>query len=199
MIEQYGTGIPCIKRYCDVEGVKFSYRQTANTTVIRFDRPGALHEGVPSRCRKPREAANARKAIRPGRGSRYGNRPQNGRVTKRELMAEAGIGKTKATETLKTLASKGMLEWVGASTNDPRQYYRPHRNQLNRYCPPVFEPAGSSNTPSISPTAQKVVNLAAEADIEDVMSSMMLERMRFCTLETVPVAQLAAAAISRCV
>ena len=54
-------------------------------------------------------------------------------------------------------------------------------------------------TPSISPTAQKVVNLAAEADIEDVMPSMMLERMRFCTLETVPVAQLAAAAISRCV
>ena len=81
----------------------------------------------------------------------------------------------------------------------PMPILPPHRNQLNRYCPPVFEPAGSSNTPSISPTAQKVVNLAAEADIEDVMSSMMLERMRFCTLETVPVAQLAAAAISRCV
>ena len=46
-------------------------------------------------------------------------------MTKRELMAEAGVGKMKATETLKTLASKGMLEWVGASTNDPRQYYRP--------------------------------------------------------------------------
>ena len=41
MIEQYGTGIPRIKRYCDAEGVKFSYRQTTNTTVIRFDRPGA--------------------------------------------------------------------------------------------------------------------------------------------------------------
>lgn len=41
MIEQYGTGIPRIKRYCDAEGVKFSYRQTAGTTVIRFDRPGA--------------------------------------------------------------------------------------------------------------------------------------------------------------
>lgn len=66
MIEQYGTGIPRIKRACDVAGVKFSYRQTAGTTVIRFDRPGALHEGVPSRCRKPREAANARKAIQPG-------------------------------------------------------------------------------------------------------------------------------------
>lgn len=50
---------------------------------------------------------------------------KNGRVTKRELMAEAGVGKTRATETLKTLASKGVLEWVGASTNDPRKYYRP--------------------------------------------------------------------------
>ena len=71
----------------------------------------------------------------------------------------------------------------------PTPILPPHRNQLNRYCPPVFEPADSDdNTPSISSTAQKVVNLAAEADIEDVMSSMMLERMRFCTLETVPVA-----------
>ena len=50
---------------------------------------------------------------------------KNGRATKRELMAEAGVGKMEATETLKTLASKGMLVWVGASTNDPRQYYRP--------------------------------------------------------------------------
>lgn len=40
---------------------------------------------------------------------------KNGRVTKRELMAEADVGKMKATETLKTLASKGVLEWVGAS------------------------------------------------------------------------------------
>lgn len=50
---------------------------------------------------------------------------KNGRVTKREIMAEADVGKMKATETLKTLASIGVLEWVGASTNDPRQYYRP--------------------------------------------------------------------------
>lgn len=56
---------------------------------------------------------------------------KNGRVTKRELMAEADVGKMKATETLKTLASKGVLEWVGASTNDPHQYYRP----VNINCP----------------------------------------------------------------
>lgn len=49
---------------------------------------------------------------------------KNGRVTKRELMAEADVGKMKATETLKTLASKGVLERVGASANDPHQYCR---------------------------------------------------------------------------
>lgn len=50
---------------------------------------------------------------------------KNGRVTKRELMAEADVGKMKATEALKTLAGMGVLEWVGASTNNPRQHYRP--------------------------------------------------------------------------
>lgn len=50
---------------------------------------------------------------------------KNGRVTKKALMERAGVGKTKATEALKTLASIGALEWVGASTNNPRQYYRP--------------------------------------------------------------------------
>lgn len=45
----------------------------------------------------------------------------------------------------------------------------PCRHQLNRYCPSVSEPAGSSSTPNISPTAQRVIDLAVEADIEDVM------------------------------
>ena len=31
MVEQYGTSIPRIKRYCDAEGVKFSYRRTRNS------------------------------------------------------------------------------------------------------------------------------------------------------------------------
>ena len=38
-----------------------------------------------------------------------------------------------------------------------------------RYCPPASEPAGDSSTPNISPTAQRVADLAAKADIEDVM------------------------------
>ena len=40
MIEQYGTGIPRIKRARDAAGVAFSYRQDVNSTVIRFERPG---------------------------------------------------------------------------------------------------------------------------------------------------------------
>lgn len=51
----------------------------------------------------------------------------------------------------------------------PAPVLPPCRHQLSRYCPPVSEPAGSSGTPSVSPAAQRVVDLAAEADIEDVM------------------------------
>ena len=58
-------------------------------------------------------------------GLKNEDRTQERQGDKRELMAEADVGKMKATETLKTLVSKGVLEWVGASTNDPRQYYRP--------------------------------------------------------------------------
>lgn len=41
MIERYGTGIPRIEKDCDAAGVKFGYRQTVNTTIIRFERPNA--------------------------------------------------------------------------------------------------------------------------------------------------------------
>lgn len=39
-------------------------------------------------------------------------------------MEQAGVGKMKATETLKRLAECGLLEWVGSNPHDPRQYYR---------------------------------------------------------------------------
>lgn len=45
MIEQYGTGIPRIKRACDAAGVVFSYRKDVNVTVIRFERPGGTVRG----------------------------------------------------------------------------------------------------------------------------------------------------------
>lgn len=126
MIEQYGTGIPRIKRYCDAEGVKFGYRQTANTTIIRFDRPGAqIIEEAPSGTESAKKAQELEGPFDLAEATAMRIARKNGRVTKRELMEEAGVGKMKATETLKMLADRGALEWVGTSTNDPRQYYRP--------------------------------------------------------------------------
>lgn len=87
---------------------------------------------------KPHQALDAQRSIPKQQSLQMPERPfdpaeaaameiarKNGRVTKRELMAEASVGKMKATEALKTLDSKGMLERVGASTNGPRQYYLP--------------------------------------------------------------------------
>lgn len=42
-----------------------------------------------------------------------------------DLMEEAGVGKTKALESLRELVNQGALVWVGKSQNDPHQYYRP--------------------------------------------------------------------------
>ena len=39
--------------------------------------------------------------------------------TRRKLSETAGIGKMKAVQTLKTLASKSALIWMGKSQNDP--------------------------------------------------------------------------------
>ena len=106
--------------------MRFSYRQTANTTAIRFDRPGAqvTREFLPD-AESPEKPQMPERSFDAAESAAMEIARKNGRVAKRELMAKADVGKMKATETLKTLASKGVLEWVGASTNDPHQYYRP--------------------------------------------------------------------------
>ena len=151
MIEQYGTGIPRIKRYCDAEGVKFSYRQTANTTVIRFDRPSAqVIEELPSGAEstgRPQERQGDEKGDH-GRGRRRKDEG-DGNAEGARQQGSARMGRRKHER--------------------PAPVLPPCRHQLNRYCPPVSEPASSSSTPNISPAAQKVVDLAAEADIKDVM------------------------------
>lgn len=122
-IEQYGTGIPRIKRYCDAEGVKFSYRQTANTTVIRFDRPGA-QVSIEENASMPKHIGAAKyEILDEAERIAITLATERGRVTRRELSETAGIGKMKAVQTLKTLASKGALIWMGKSQNDPHQYY----------------------------------------------------------------------------
>ena len=122
-IEQYGTGIPRIKRYCDAEGVKFSYRQTANTTAIRFDRPGA-QVSIEENASMPKHIGAAKyEILDEAERIAITLATERGRVTRRELSETAGIGKMKAAQTLKTLASKGALIWTGKSQNDPHQYY----------------------------------------------------------------------------
>ena len=127
MIERYGTGIPRIKRDCDAAGVMFAYRQTVNTTVIRFYRQGAQPDAEQERPpRIEREDVTRDAADRSNDATRIAMQiaHENGRVTKKALVGRAGIGKTKATRTLKELAEKGELEWVGRNTRDPYQYYR---------------------------------------------------------------------------
>ncbi len=92
-IEQYGTGIPRIKRYCDAEGVKFSYRQTANTTAIRFDRPGA-QVSIEENASMPKHIGAAKyEILDEAERIAITLATERGRVTRRELSETAGIGK----------------------------------------------------------------------------------------------------------
>lgn len=124
MIEQYGTGIPSIKRARDAAGVAFSYRQDVNSTVIRFERPGAQTSDA--------AAISSTDAASPGSLEKLSKTEKvamqiahdSGCVARKELMEQTGVGRVKATETLKRLAEKGLLEWVGSNQHDPRQYYR---------------------------------------------------------------------------
>lgn len=124
VIEQYGTGIPRIKEACEAAGVRFRFEQTVNSTVVVFERPGAQTSDA--------AAISSTDAASPGSLEKLSETEKvamqiahdSGRVAKKELMEQTGVGKMKATETLKRLAKKGLLEWVGSNQHDPRQYYR---------------------------------------------------------------------------
>lgn len=100
--------------------------------MIRFERPGAQGDARvnsaagdaagPAASSAPFEATDEAEkvAVRIARDS--------GRVTKKALMEQAGVGRTKATKTLKQLAEKGVLAWVGRGTNDLYQHYRLNEN-----------------------------------------------------------------------
>ncbi|MDD5926192.1 hypothetical protein [Ellagibacter isourolithinifaciens] len=103
--------------------MKFSYRQTANTTAIRFDRPGA-QVSIEENASMPKHIGAAKyEILDEAERIAITLATERGRVTRRELSETAGIGKMKAVQTLKTLASKGALIWMGKSQNDPHQYY----------------------------------------------------------------------------
>lgn len=102
--------------------MKFSYRQTANTTAIRFDRPGA-QISIEENASMPKHIGAAKyEILDEAERIAITLATERGR-TRRKLSETAGIGKMKAVQTLKTLASKSALIWMGKSQNDPHQYY----------------------------------------------------------------------------
>lgn len=125
VIEQYGTGIPRIREACEAAGVSFHFEQTVNSTVIVFDRPGSqakisasINNGTVPAAQDFFDAFNKAEKVA------LQIAHDSGRVTRKALMGQAGIGRTKASDTLKRLAETGALTWVGKDKYDPYQYYR---------------------------------------------------------------------------
>ena len=125
VIEQYGTGIPRIKEACEAAGVAFRFEQTVTSTVVRFDLPGSREAGkvAPSEARPP--VLKDSSAFTETELTAIDIAREGGRVTAKALAGAAGVGRTKASETLKALTERGALIWVGKSVRDPHQYYRP--------------------------------------------------------------------------
>ena len=124
IIEQYGTGIPRIKEACETAGVMFRFEQTVTSTVVRFDLPGAREAGKDA----PTEVRSSMReefgAFTETELAAIGIARESGRVTAKALAGAVGVGRTKASGTLKALAEGGVLVWVGKSVRDPHQYYR---------------------------------------------------------------------------
>lgn len=135
VIEQYGTGTPCIKEACEAAGVRFRFEQTVNSTVVVFERPGSqVNDRTGSAiCDAVNAAADSATFENLDEAEKVALRiaHDEGRVTKKGLMEQAGVGRTKATQTLNQLADKGILAWVGKRTNDPYQYYRLNESTRN--------------------------------------------------------------------
>lgn len=138
VIEKFGTGIPRIRRECDEAGVTFRYEQRQGFTVLTFDRPSSQityvnETGSPvpppagawgSRQEKTQAKSTFAIVLNNSEQTAVNIASREGKVTWRNLSDSAHIGRDTARSTLRNLAEKGILEWVGKSQNDPHQHYR---------------------------------------------------------------------------
>ena len=133
VIEQYGTGIPRIKEACEAAGVRFRFEQTANSTVVAFERPGAQitvtgssHDSETGARGAAADAAwrTMLDGLRKNERRAMELAAANGSVSTAALAEEAKITKRASSAALKRLAERGLLEWVGTNARDPRQFYR---------------------------------------------------------------------------
>lgn len=118
VIEQYGTGIPRIKEACEAAGVRFRFEQTVNSTVVVFERPGLQKAAF------RRTAADNRPLLSERERAAMTIAAAQGKITTSDLARESNVGRKTASKTLKDLAGRGLLEWVGKSPKDPHQFYR---------------------------------------------------------------------------
>ena len=118
VIEQYGTGIPRIKEACEAAGVRFRFEQTVNSTVVVFERPGLQKAAF------RRTAADNRPLLSERERAAMAIAAAQGKITTSDLARESNVGRKTASKTLKDLAGRGLLEWVGKSPKDPHQFYR---------------------------------------------------------------------------
>ena len=118
VIEQYGTGIPRIKEACEAAGVRFRFEQTVNSTVVVFERPGLQKAAF------RRTAADNRPLLSERERAAMAIAAAQGKITTSDLARESNVGRKTASKTLKDLAGRGLLEWVGKRPKDPHQFYR---------------------------------------------------------------------------
>lgn len=133
VIEQYGTGIPRIKEACEAAGVRFRFEQTVNSTVVVFERPGSQvtvteSDSVGGDGATSGADDTAWSAMLDGLGKSERRAMElaaaNGSVSTSALAEGAQITKRASSAALKRLSERGLLEWVGKSAHDPKQFYR---------------------------------------------------------------------------
>lgn len=102
IIEQYGSGIPRIKRSCDAANVKFEYRQEKGFTRIIFYRPGSqLHSGKTSDGSPHGAPSDFAMLI-------FEKMKEDGVMTTKQVMSYFGTKERRSQRALKELGDAGL-------------------------------------------------------------------------------------------
>lgn len=113
--------------------MRFRFEQTVNSTVVVFERPGSqvtvAEDDSTSKDIKSNMATNTAWDAMLDNLEKSERRAMelaaaNGSVSTSALAEDAQITKRASSTALKRLIKRGLLEWVGKSANDPRQFYR---------------------------------------------------------------------------
>lgn len=120
VIEQYGSGIPRIKRACGETGVAFECADTPNFTALVFRRPGSQLEGGSE------EFASSSQVVRKQFANEneeavYAYLMANGPAGPTAIANAVGMTRRGAQKLLQRLVEQGLLEAKGATSN--RAYY----------------------------------------------------------------------------